>query len=648
MLAERVVASGHCPVCAALGRTVLAAEGRTRCTVHSARPALLVETTRTGQTRLVAPPSARRRITYPTGLQTPCVSCASAGRDRQGLPRDGADSDPLCRSCWRTRTDAEQRRHAAELRAAALDVVDDVDPACAACGQPDPSPACWLCGYSWLAAARARFEHDQVAEAAAVAQQFELLAERAGTDARVAELTAWVQRLRTTVESYAVGGGRGRAVELLADLLARDAAARASRRGRPSMLARVAGVLAVDADYRTGRRALPGRARSAELAGCTPRAVTAGWARAEALGWAVRTRQGRRLSLEQRTELGRCNDRAEWDLAPVIRDAAARAPYVPLALLVLDELLQHALAVLAAAEDDVDALIARTGAVVDHAGLARRAQLRQAVATTRDTVLADVEAIATRQIETGNYFPPRLASQGENLSSCLSRGFAQPPSITHPLPVGPSRGGKRASRSSPRTEDRRSSRRVERPRPIERACGLSRRSRPAPEWIGWAYDLARAAQQAWEWLARVPLPRLAALLGSRLGPRWTMPALLDWIRQTRAGRELLDAPKRPLGYLRSLLDESLTGDAEPPHQARRYDQHRDQVAAARRRDVADQAAATATAMATTRAGWNERDAVAQAERAASATADVSEGTNEYNWADVQLDAVEFAEALTRV
>ncbi|MBM0277178.1 TIR domain-containing protein [Micromonospora tarensis] len=32
----------------------------------------------------------------------------------------------------------------------------------------------------------------------------------------------------------------------------------------------------------------------------------------------------------------------------------------------------------------------------------------------------------------------------------------------------------------------------------------------------------------------------------------------------------------------------------------------------------------------------------------SATADVSEGTNEYNWADVQLDAVEFAEALTRV
>ncbi|MFG1866651.1 TIR domain-containing protein [Micromonospora arborensis] len=32
----------------------------------------------------------------------------------------------------------------------------------------------------------------------------------------------------------------------------------------------------------------------------------------------------------------------------------------------------------------------------------------------------------------------------------------------------------------------------------------------------------------------------------------------------------------------------------------------------------------------------------------SASANVSEGTNEYNWADVDLDAIEFAEALTRV
>ncbi|MFY1599822.1 hypothetical protein [Micromonospora sp. WMMD737] len=519
-------------------------------------------------------------------------------------------------SCWRGR---DARRLAAEARAAEValdDDVDDVDEGCAACGEPEPSPTCWLCGYSWLAAAREAFERDQVAEAAAVEQQFALLAERTDAESRVAELAAWVERLRTTVESYAAGGGRGRAVELLADLLTRDAAARVSRRGRPSMLARVAGVLAVDADYRSGRRALPGRARSAELAGCTERAVTAAWARCEALGWAERTRQGGKLSLAERTELGRYNDRAEFDLAPVHRgEAAVRASYVPLALLVLDELMQHALGELAAAQDDVDALVARTASVVDHAALARRVQLRLAASTARDTLLADVEAIATAQIETGNSFPPRLASQGEYLSSCLSRGFAQPLSIAPAGSVEPSRGEKRASRSSSTSEGRRASRSVRRPRPIERACAPSRRSRPAPEWIGWAYDLARAAQRAFEWLEPAPLPRVAALLGSRLGPRWTMPDLLDWIRQSRDGRELLDAPKRPLGYLRSLLDESLTGNVEPPHQARRYDQHRAQVAADHRREVAEQAAVSAAAMATHRAGWNERDTVAQAERA---------------------------------
>ncbi|SCL43869.1 hypothetical protein GA0070606_0061 [Micromonospora citrea] len=98
-----------------------------------------------------------------------------------------------------------------------------------------------------------------------------------------------------------------------------------------------------------------------------------------------------------------------------------------------------------------------------------------------------------------------------------------------------------------------------------------------------------------------------------------MPDLLDWIRQSRGGRELLDAPNRPLGYLRSLLDESLTGDAEPPHPARRYDAHRDQVAAACRRDVVDQAAAVATARDAARAEWHSREQARQAERAGPGT-----------------------------
>ncbi|WP_027660826.1 hypothetical protein [Salinispora fenicalii] len=580
------------------------------------RSRVWVETTRTGQTRLTVPAGARRRIVYPTGLQTPCVSCASAGRDTQGLPREGEGSEALCIPCWRTRTDAARRRRlAAERRAAALEaslVVDEV-PVCAACGGEEPSPGCWLCGWSWLAQVRADHEHVQALEAAAVEARFAQLAQRAEAEQRVAELAGWVQRLQVTVSAYAAGAGRGRAVELLADLLARDAAARAGRRGRPSRLARVAAVLAVDSDWRTGRRALPGRERSAQLAGCTARTVTDCWARAEALGWATRTHHGRRLSLAERTELGRCNDRAQFDLAAVHHgDPAVRAPYIPVALLVLDDLLQHALVLLAAAQDDLDALIARISGVVDHAALARRAQLRHAVAAARDTLLTDVEAIATRQIETGIFFPPRLASQGEYLSSCLSRGFGCPPSITRPMSGDPSRGEGGASRSTTRGSG--GAHRVARPRTGQGACANPRGPRPRPGWHGWAYPLARAVQRALEWLEGVPLPRVAATLGARLGPAWTVETLLDTIDRARGGRELLTAPDRPLGYLRSLLDAALTGKHEPPHPARLHDEHRQAAQDTRRRDVVDQATAATTARNTTRAEWAVREQARQDER----------------------------------
>ncbi|MGY4900057.1 hypothetical protein ACWEEK_31320 [Micromonospora aurantiaca (nom. illeg.)] len=607
MSADRVVASGHCPVCAAFGRTVLAAEGRTRCSVHTGRPALLVETTRTGQARLVAPAGARRRITHPTGLQTACVSCASAGRDTQGLPRDGDGSDPLCIPCWRTRTDAARRRHAAELRAAALDVVD---PACAACGEPDPSPACWLCGYSWLAEQRATFERDQAAAAAAVEARFAQLAERTRAEQTVAELTAWVDRLRTTIEQCATGGRHERAVHLLADVLAREAAARVSSRGRRSKLALVCGVLAVDQAARITR---PGRARTAELAGVTERTVTDCWARAEALEWMRRTVQGRRLSFEARCATGRTYDRAEFDLAHLggPERAAARAPYLPVALLVLDDLLARALVLLEAAHDDVDAHAARAGELTDHAALARRAQLRAAVAAARDTALTGAELIASAQL--GNFFPPRVAPQGEYFSSCLFRGLVQPPKIAPPASGVPSRGEGGASRSS--TREGRGAHRVARPRTRQGQCANPRRPRPRPDWHGWAYDLARAAQRTWEWLEAAPLPRVAATLGSRLGPDWTIEALLDVVGRARGGRELLAAPDRPLGYLVALLDAALTGEAEPPHPARRRERHLQETAAARRRDVVDQAAAVATARDAARAEWAAREQARQAERA---------------------------------
>ncbi|WP_255436160.1 hypothetical protein [Salinispora sp. H7-4] len=579
------------------------------------RSPVWVETTGTGQTRLVAPAGVRRRITHPTGVQVPCVSCAIVGRDTQGLPREGEGSDALCIPCWRTRADAARRRRlAAKRRAAALEASLLVEaPVCAACGGEEPSPGCWLCGWSWLAQVRADHEHAQALEAAAVEARFAQLAQRAEAEQRVAELAGWVQRLQVTVSAYAAGGGRGRAVELLADVLSREAGARMCRRGRPSRLARVAAVLAVDSDWRTGRRALPGRERSAQLAGCTTRTVTDCWARAEALGWARRTHHGRRLSLAERTERGRCNDRAEFDLAPLHRgDPAVRAPYIPVALLVLDDLLQHALVLLAAAQDDLDALIARTAGVVDHAVLARRAQLRQAVAAARDTLLTDVEVAAAAQIDTGNFFPPRSASQGEYLSSCLSRGFAQPPTKTHSTSGDPSRGEGGASRSTTRGSG--GAHRVARPRTRQSECANPRRPR-RPDWHDWAYPLAQGIQRALEWLKGVPLPRVAATIGARLGPAWTLEALLEAIDRPRGGRELLTAPSRPLGYLVALLDAALTGEHEPPHPARRYDEHRQAAADTRRRDMVDQAATTATAREATRAQWAARERARQAERA---------------------------------
>lgn len=609
LAAERVAASGHCPVCAARGRAVLAAQGHTRCTVHMGRSPVWVETTRTGQTRLVAPAGARRRITHPTGVQTPCVSCASAGRDTQGLPRDGEGADALCIPCWRTRTDAARRRHAAELRAA-LDVVDAA-PACAACGEPEPSPACWLCGYSWLAEQRAMFERDQAAAAAAVEARFVVLAERTRAETRVAELTVWVERLRTTLEECATGGRHARAVHLLADVLARQAAARVSSRGRRSKLALVCGVLAVDQAARITR---PGRARTAELAGVTERTVTDCWAKAEALGWMDRTVQGGRLSFEQRCAKGRTYDRAEFDLAHLggPQRAAARAPYLPVALLVLDELLQHALVLLEAAQDDVDAHAARAGELTDHAALARRAQLRAAVAAARDTALTGAELIATAQLAGPNFLSPRVAPQGEYFSSCLSRGFGCPPSIDPPTSGDPSRGNSGASRSPTRGSG---AHRAARPRTRQSECANPRRPRPRPEWHGWAYPLARTVQRALEWLQGVPLPRVAATLGARLGPAWTIETLLDTIDRARGGRELLTEPKRPLGYLVALLDAALTGEAEPPHPARLHDEHRQAAADTRRRDVVDRAATAATARNATRAEWAAREQARQDERA---------------------------------
>ncbi len=596
--------------------------GRSGCRVHLVDERPLLETDRSGQLRIGVPAQARRRPVYPTGQQAACVRCAAAGVDRLGVSREGAGSDPLCQSCWRGRQDraaaGERRRLVAVLRER-LDV--GVPEGCGACGSAHPVPECWLCGWSHLAAARAAQEAVDAAEAAREAERFALLAEVTEAEGRVDELAGWVARLRAVVDGYPAGSGRSRAVELLADLLARDAAARSTARGRPGALARVAGVLAVDADWRSGRRAMPGRARSAELAGCTERAVTAAWSRAAGLGWAVRTEAGRRLSLAERVETGRAQDRACYDLVPLHRgDPAGRAGYVPAALAVLADLVEHAAALLAAAQEHLDGLRARAGGWVERPEAARRDELRAAVATSVERVRAAVRA----PIDGGNLFPPHMVSQGEYLSSCSYRGLAFSPPIAPLASQGRrSRREKRASRSST-TEGRAvrpgcgGSPRAQRPRPGQAVSAGPRARRARPQWAGWAYDLARAVQGRWVWLAGVPRARVAATLGAALGPDWTAEALDAWVRRARS-RPLLVEPRDPLAYLRAVLEDALTGPDAPPHPAARHTRHQRVLAAmqaAVQRERRDQARAAEAEQAQAAARPGARSAAAEAALAA--------------------------------
>ncbi|MFI7080975.1 hypothetical protein ACIBO1_27090 [Micromonospora sp. NPDC049903] len=596
--ADRVVALGYCPDCYATGTVALVAPGTRRCRAHLVDQRLLVETTGTGQTRLAASAGGRRRPTYATGVQTPCVACATAGVDRQGLPRDGSGSDPLCIPCWRGRTDrqdtADRRRLVAALRGR-LDV--DEPAGCAACGEPDPVPTCWLCGYSWLAEVRADHDHLVTLEAAAVATRFAQLAETAEAQQRVDAMTAWIDRLTETLTAFDAGDSWGRPVWLLADLLARNAAARISRRGRRSALGMVCGVLAVDSDRRSGRRAMPGRAVTAELAGCgdSTRPVTDAWRRAEALGWCVRVEQGRRLSYAERCATGRSQARAVFDIVPLHHgDPAAQAAHIPAALDVLADLLDHARTLLAAAQEHVDALNARAGGWVDYHEQVRRQQMRRAVAATLDHA----------RHQATNFRTPHTVSQAMSVYSSLSRGLLlSPPIASTPSVNGrPSRRKNGASRSSTRTEVDRTCAGpspVQRPRSPQRHSDASLSRRARPEWSGWAYDLARAVQGRWVWLRRTSLPRVAATLGATLGPDWTAETLDTWVRHSRS-RPLLSEPDSPLSYLRAVLEDALTGPAAPPHPARRHTEHR-------RALVTANAAAQAEHRDAVRANLNDRE-----------------------------------------
>jgi hypothetical protein len=594
----RLVALGWCPDCYATGAAVLVVPGRHRCQAHLLDARLLVETAASGQARLVAPAGARRRPAYVTGQQAVCVSCAAAGVDRRGVSRDGAGSDPLCLPCWRGRADRRDARQRRQLVDELRDRLDDEG--CVACGEVDPVPTCWLCGYSWLAQARVDHEHAQALEAAAMAARFAHLAEATHAQERVDELTAWIDRLTETLTAFHAGDSWGRPVWLLADLLARDAAARTSRRGRRSALARVGAVLAVDADRRSGRRAMPGRAATAELVGCgdSTRPVTDAWRRAQALGWCVRVEQGRRLSYAERCATGRAQARAVFDIAPVHRgDQAAQAAHVPAALEILAGLLEHAHGLLTTAQAHLDDLQASAGGWVDYPEQIRRQKLRRAVTAARDHA----------RDQAANFRTPHTVSQAMSVYSSLSRGLLiSPPIASTPSVVGRrSRRKDGASRSSTTAGAARGCARPsrgQRPRPAQELRGASRPHRARPEWSSWAYELARAVQARWVWLRPTSLPRVAATLGATLGPEWTAEALDAWVRRARS-RPLLATPDSPVSYLRAVLEDALTGPVAPPYPARRHAEHRRAV-------VADQAAAQAEHRETVRADRDDREQLA--------------------------------------
>jgi hypothetical protein len=288
------------------------------------------------------------------------------------------------------------------------------------------------------------------------------------------------------------------------------------------------------------------------------------------------------------------------------------------------ELIVRALTVLGREQDVLDGLRAAAGGWTDFPEQVRRTQLRAAVAKTREQVTDALPALAL----TANICRSHLVSIGEYLSSCSWWGLRYSPSIIRHSadcgcggrPEGRSRGGASRSSTTEAANDlgrsgRNGSQGVERHRTLQRRTRCSR-PRPVPEWAEWAYPMARGLRHRWDWLAKVPVPQVAAILGSKLGPNWggtTLPLrpdvdkqgadrLADYVRDQHT-RPVLTDPANPRGYLVWLLDVTFAGCEEPPEQTRRHVELRHQA-------VIEQAATAAAAHEQLRTDWDQRAATA--------------------------------------
>ncbi|GAA2532329.1 hypothetical protein [Pilimelia columellifera] len=589
---------------------------------------------------------AEHRARYATGQQESCAACLAAGvpRPRMGVSyRVAGDPRPLCLPCW----DGEQRRaEHAQLweHASVLDELRE-QMACQACGRHDSPASCWLCGYDWLAVARAQFEADQAAAARNAARQAELddarlraLGAVTCAERQLAAVRAWRDRLAACLDQVDIDDGgtvtagpQARAVFLLADFLARHHRARAEAGavggpGRPSKFPAVAAVMAVDADWRSGRRSMAGLERTAMLAGCGTAVVTRGWAHAVAVGWAHRTVAGGRCSRAERVATGRWNRRSVYDLRPLQRaDPAAYLPRVPQALRVLAELLEYAGVLV----DEHQALLADARAKADHAERAAGVQM-PATPAQQGVAAADRRAQRTGQHtpttaqtardqakHLSNKDDPHMVTKGENLSSCPYLGlfFSPGNQLTLTGPAGRPRRGrgtgqehKRASRSSTERSGRggwSGSLPAQRPRTDQWQSRPSRARRRAPAWAGWAFPLARTLRERWEFLYDVPLAQVAAVLGARLSQDWSADDLVRYV-QAHVGVMVYERGRShsPLRYLIALINRALNA-AKPPLPCAAH-------TAASRAAAVNERAATAASMAARRVEWDRQAAVATA------------------------------------
>jgi hypothetical protein len=336
----------------------------------------------------------------------------------------------------------------------------------------------------------------------------------------------------------------------------------ASRVDARDNIARLAGVLAVSADWRSGRRGRPGRQVAAALLGRAERTITRHLALLEQLGLARRDFEGDLLDAEQRAEARededvspaqreRWTNRAEFTLiipawVREITDAQL-APYVDRAAALLDELAAPARPVDNRADQPVDKRPGPAGKI-------------------------------------GSVTPSRFFKVVGSLP--LRRGFFSYPVAVEkpaPAPTGaePEKGHKGgASRHSPTREPRSA-------RPL----------RMAP----WAVRLARQIVQD----GRLPvdgyrhMPALVSVLKKALSPLWQLDDVLAEarLRLRETGKPLLTRPDRPIKYIEWLLAAAVPD--EPPAQitAAAAAAVKDR-AAERARERREQEAAAAVARAT--------------------------------------------------